>query len=122
MADINATPLVDVMLVLLVMLIITIPVQWRALTLDLPGDAPPPPVAPVIVQLDLMPAGWAWNGEWLDGRTALTARLAQAAAARPQPELHLWVDPATGHDRLVATLADAQRAGVQKIGLVGSAW
>ena len=75
MVDINTTPLVDVLLVLLVMLIITIPVQFSSVTIDMPGESPPPLVRPVVVSLDVLPGGAiAWNGEPLADRAALDAR------------------------------------------------
>ena len=73
MVDINTTPLVDVLLVLLVMLIITIPIQLHSVNLEMPStNSPPPQVEPQIVQLDVTPAGdYMWNGETLAGRDEL---------------------------------------------------
>ena len=87
MADINTTPLVDVLLVLLVMLIITIPIQLHAVDLEMPGThSPPPPSEPVIVQVEVTPAGvFLWNGEALADRDALEARMREAAAQADQP-------------------------------------
>ncbi|MES3002218.1 MAG: biopolymer transporter ExbD [Pseudomonadota bacterium] len=123
MADINTTPLVDVLLVLLVMLIITIPIQLHSVQIEMPGrNAPPPLTEPQVVRLDITPAGaFVWNGEVLAGRGALEERLQQAASAQPeQPEIHLRPDRLAKYDMVAAALAAAQRAGLKKIGLVGS--
>jgi biopolymer transport protein ExbD len=124
MADINTTPLVDVLLVLLVMLIITIPIQLHSVNLEMPSsNAPPPLVPPQVVQLEVTPAGgFVWNGEALAGRDELDARLRQAGAAPPdqQPEIHLKPSRQAKYDAVAAALAAAQRNGLQKIGLVGS--
>ena len=122
MVDINTTPLVDVLLVLLVMLIITIPVQLHSVALEMPGrSAPTPPGEPVIVQLEVDAAGrFVWNGEPLADRGALEARLREAAGAAEQPEIHLRPHPRARYDAVAAALTSAQRLGLVKIGLVGT--
>jgi biopolymer transport protein ExbD len=122
LVDINTTPLVDVLLVLLVMLIITIPIQLSAVGLEMPGrSAPRPPTPPVVVQLDVNAAGqYLWNGEPLADRAALDARLAEAAGQTEQPELHLRADRRAKYAPVAAALTSAQRAGLVKIGLVGT--
>ena len=122
MADINTTPLVDVLLVLLVMLIITIPIQLHSVNLEMPGrNAPPPDVPPEIVRIDVTPAGaFQWNGQPLSGRDELEARLKQAAAGPQQPEIHLRPHRRAKYDQVAAALASAQRLGLTRIGLVGS--
>ncbi len=122
MVDINTTPLVDVLLVLLVMLIITIPIQLHAVNLEMPGtNAPPPPGEPVIVQLEVTPAGsFTWNGEALAGREELETRMREAAARPDQPEIHLRPNSRAKYEAVAAALASAQRLGLVKIGLVGS--
>jgi biopolymer transport protein ExbD len=120
-AEINTTPLIDVLLVLLVMLIITIPIQLHSVNLEMPGlHAPPPPVQPVIVQVDVTPAGqWLWNGELLADRGELETRMRAAAAEANQPEIHLRPDRRAKYDAVAAALSSAQRLGLTKIGLVG---
>jgi biopolymer transport protein ExbD len=122
MADINTTPLVDVLLVLLVMLIITIPIQLQAVALEMPGrQAPRPPVPPAVVQLEVDAAGrFLWNGEPLADRAALEARLHEAAAQREQPEVHLRPDRRAKYEAVAAALTLAQREGLVKIGIVGT--
>jgi biopolymer transport protein ExbD len=122
MVDINTTPLVDVLLVLLVMLIITIPIQLHSVNLEMPSpNAPQPPTEPVIVQLEVTPAGgFRWNGEMLASRDELEQRLRDAAAQPDQPEIHLRPDAHAKYDMVAAALASAQRYGLVKIGLVGS--
>ena len=122
LVDINTTPLVDVLLVLLVMLIITIPIRLHSVNLEMPStNAPPPPAEPAIVQLDVSPAGaFSWNGQALAGRAELQQKLREAAAQSDPPEIHLRPDPRAKYEAVAAALAAAQRSGLQKIGLVGS--
>jgi biopolymer transport protein ExbD len=122
LVDINTTPLVDVLLVLLVMLIITIPVQLHAVALEMPGrNAPVPPQPPVVVQLEVDAAGrFAWNGEPLADRGALEGRLRDAAAEANPPEIHLRPHPRAKYEAVAAALTSAQRLGLVKIGLVGT--
>ena len=91
MMDINTTPLIDVMLVLIIMLIITIPVQLHAVNLNMPVGKPPPPLKePVVVTIDVDFDGTiSWNGEPVPDRGSLEARLSQAAAQPDQPEVHI---------------------------------
>src|SRR5438093_5062049 len=91
MVDINTTPLIDVMLVLLIMLIITIPIQLHAVNLNMPtGNPPPPAILPEVVQIDIDYNGTVrWNGETVQGIQALDAKFAAAATQSVQPELHV---------------------------------
>jgi biopolymer transport protein ExbD len=122
MMDINTTPLIDVMLVLLVMLIITIPIQLHSVNLNLPtGNPPPPLVKPEIVKIDIDGGGVTyWNGEVVPDRAALEDRLRNAAAQAVQPELHLRPDKAAKYDIVAAVMVSSQRLGLTKIGIVGS--
>ena len=122
MVEMNTTPLIDVMLVLLVMLIITIPVQLHSVNLEMPSAAAPPPERePQVVRIDVTGAGQLlWNGELLADRGALETRLQAAAALPEQPEIHLRPDRRAKYDGVAAVLAAAQRLGLTKVGLIGS--
>ncbi|HEX4333263.1 MAG TPA: biopolymer transporter ExbD [Usitatibacter sp.] len=121
MVDINTTPLIDVMLVLLIMLIITIPIQTHAVKLNMPiGNPPPPPVPPVVVQIDVDFDGTIlWNGEQVDLPT-LDAKFSAAAAQPVQPEIHLRPNKLVTYKYVAHVMAAAQRLGVTKIGLIGA--
>jgi len=119
--DINTTPLIDVMLVLIIMLIITIPVQLHAVNLNMPQASAPPLVKPDVITLDIEASGkLLWNGEALPDRAALEARLKAAAAQPNQPELHLRANRAVEYGVVAMVLASAQRLGVTKLGMVGN--
>lgn len=122
MMEINTTPLIDVMLVLLIMLIITIPPQLHAVNLDMPvASAAPPPSPPQIVRIDIDASSViSWNGQALPDRAALQAQLNQAAALQPQPELHIRSHPQAKYEAAAAVLAGAQRQGLNKLGIVGT--
>jgi biopolymer transport protein ExbD len=122
MMDINTTPLIDVMLVLIIMLIITIPVQLHSVNLNMPAGNPPPPTKPpVVVTIDVDFDGTVlWNGETIADAPALEARLAQAAAEADQPEVHLRPNKLVAYKNVAAVMAAAQRLGVTKLGIVGN--
>ena len=122
MIDINTTPLIDVMLVLIIMLIITIPVQTHAVKLNMPvGNPPPVTEKPDIVTLEVDFDGTLiWNGETLKDRAELEARLRGAVAAPVQPEIHLRPNKLVKYGNVVSVMASAQRLGVTRIGLVGN--
>ena len=121
MIDINTTPLIDVMLVLLIMLIITIPMQTHAVKLNLPNaNSPPPLVQPQVVEVDIDFDGTiSWNGTIVPDRQTLDADLSGLAAQPDQPELHVRPDKLTDYKYVAEVLATAQRLGVQKIGIIG---
>ncbi|NRF70575.1 biopolymer transporter ExbD [Aquincola sp. S2] len=120
--DVNTTPLIDVMLVLLVMLIITIPVQLHAVNLNLPVG--PPPAAdhkPEVVRIDIDAAGALhWNGQPLADAAELRQRLDAAATQALTPEIHVRPDQAARYDRFADVMVAADRAGLVKLGVVGS--
>ncbi len=121
MMEINMTPLIDVMLVLLTLLIITLPIQTHAVKLDMPAMTPPNNVRiqPIIVNLGVDFDGTIlWNGSPVD-RATLDAYFLDAALADPQPEIHLNPNKLAKYDIVAKVLADAQRLGVKKIGFTG---
>jgi len=121
LVDINTTPLIDVMLVLLIMLIITIPMQTHAVKLNLPqANAHPAAVQPQVVEIDIDFDGTIlWNGAVVPTRQALEQQLTALAGQSTQPELHIRPDKLTDYKYVAEVLATAQRLGVQKIGIVG---
>ncbi len=123
LCDMNTTPLIDVMLVLLVMLIVTIPIQTHAVKLDLPppNNNPPPTEPPVVVVLEVDFDGTPlWNGTPVPSRAQLDRYFSDIAAQIPQPEVHLRPNRLAKYSAVARVLADAQRLGVTKIGFVGN--
>ena len=122
MIDINTTPLIDVMLVLIIMLIITIPIQTHAVKLNMPvGNPPPPTTPPEVIQLDVDFDGTIfWNGETVPDRATLEQRFAGAATMATQPEFHLRPNKLVTYKHVAGVMATAQRNGITKIGLVGA--
>jgi biopolymer transport protein ExbD len=123
MMDINTTPLIDVMLVLLIMFIITIPIQTHAVKLDLPVDqqsSTPPPVNPTKNKVTIDPAGTVfWNGAPVD-LVRLRQYLDLTQSMSPIPELHLQPDPQARYVVVDEVLAVTKRANVEKMGFVGN--
>jgi biopolymer transport protein ExbD len=122
MGEMNTTPLIDVMLVLLVMLIITIPIQLHSVDLSLPsGKAPPSTEKPEVVEIAVDFDGTVlWNGEPLASHADLEARMKEKAALAVQPEVHLRPNKLARYDRVAAVMASAQRIGLKKLGMVGN--
>lgn len=122
MVDINTTPLIDVMLVLLIMLIITIPIQTHAVKLNMPvGNPPPPLVPPEVVTIEIDFDGTLiWNGRVVPDRPELEARLRASADAQEQPEIHLRPNKLVKYESVAMVMASAQRLGMKKIGLIGN--
>jgi biopolymer transport protein ExbD len=123
MVDINTTPLIDVMLVLLIMFIITIPIQTHAVKIDLPVDnknQPPPEVDPVVnnVEIDFLNQVY-WNRQPVS-MEQLRSYFSQAANMQPEPELRLRPDPLARYEIVNEVMASAQRSGVTKMGFVGN--
>ena len=119
MNEINMTPLVDVMLVLLIIFIITVPVMQHAVNIDLPrATSQPENAKPETVRLSVDASGaYFWNSTPVSD-AELAQNLATAAAQQPQPELHIRGDKAVRYERVATAMAAAQRAGVRKIGFI----
>ena len=124
MMDINTTPLIDVMLVLLIMLIITIPIQLHAVNLDLPVGTPPQQnVLPNIVKIDIDERNKVFfNGELMPDTVEVDRRLRDMSLLplAAQPELHLRPDKRSRYETVVAVMAAVQRFGLTKFGIVGA--
>ncbi|MCL4747880.1 MAG: biopolymer transporter ExbD [Burkholderiaceae bacterium] len=120
MSEINTTPLVDVMLVLLVIFIITAPLLTHSIKLDLPNaQASASADKPETVTLSIDASGAIyWNDVAVADEFVLAQRFAQAAARLPQPELHLRADRETRYQRIAEVMSAAQRAGIARIGFV----
>ncbi|HEY1604063.1 MAG TPA: biopolymer transporter ExbD [Allosphingosinicella sp.] len=122
MMDINTTPLIDVMLVLLIMFIITIPIQTHAVKLDLPQNtnSAPPPIEPVKNKVVITAAGQVlWNGAPIDLLT-LRQYLDLTQQMNPIPELHLQPEATARYELVDEVLAVTKRAHVEKMGFVGN--
>ena len=123
MLEMNMTPLIDVMLVLLIMFIITIPVMTHAVKLDMPRPNPnsvEPPVPPEIIELEIDFDGTIlWNGTTVSNFAVLENYFSQEAGKVPQPELHVRANKRAKYDNVAKALALAQRQGMNKIGFVG---
>src|SRR5574343_1319099 len=122
MIEMNTTPLIDVMLVLIIMLIITIPIQTHAVKMNMPvGPSAAPPKPPEVVRIDVDFDGTiGWNGTVVADRADLENRLTQVAAMPDQPEVHLRPNKLVSYKVVAMVMASAQRLGVTKIGIVGN--
>ncbi|HTN48369.1 MAG TPA: biopolymer transporter ExbD [Burkholderiaceae bacterium] len=119
MSEINVTPLVDVMLVLLVIFIITAPLLSYAIRLDLPNDAAPAAdVIPATVKISIDANGQVYWDLDAVGDDEFRERLATAARQSPPPELNLRADKATRYERIAFVLSAAQQAGLVRVGFV----
>ena len=125
MCEINTTPLIDVMLVLLVTLIISLPIMTHAVKLDMPNpNAPPPPPdqQPEVINLEIDGDGTiVWDGNQLTGIPQLEGYFASETTKEPQPEIHLRPDRRAKYDVVAKVLAAAQRNHMRKIGFVNVA-
>jgi biopolymer transport protein ExbD len=123
MMELNMTPLIDVLLVLIIMFIITIPIQTHAVKVDLPQNdhnAVKPPVEPDKNKITIDPAGTvAWNGQPVDEVT-LRQYLNIAASLKPEPELHFQPDPTARYEVVDRTLAVVKRSNITKLGFIGN--
>ncbi|VTU38157.1 Biopolymer transport protein ExbD [Variovorax sp. PBS-H4] len=119
MNEINMTPLVDVMLVLLIIFIITVPVMKHAVNIDLPrASSEPEHTKPQNIVFTVAADGsYYWNEQKI-ADSELTTRLAAEAAKDPQPELHIRGDKAVRYERVAQAMSAAREAGVRKIGFI----
>ena len=122
MMDMNMTPLIDVLLVLLIMFIITIPIQTHAVKVDLPQNSnqPAPPVEPQKNKLNILADGTiTWNGAPVDEVT-LQQYLEQTTQLNPEPELHFQPDPEAHYAKVDEVMAIIKRSGVSKLGFIAN--
>ena len=119
MSEINMTPLVDVMLVLLIIFLVTIPAMNHAVKIDLPhASSQPQDTKPAHVNLAVEADGTiVWDDQKIDD-AGLAQRIAQAAQQTPQPELHLRADRKVPYERVADVMSAAQAGGLTKIGFV----
>lgn len=123
MVEMNTTPLIDVMLVLLIMLIVTLPIMTHAVKLDMPrpNDAAPPPVDPVVITLTIDYDGTVlWNGTPVAGLGQLERYLLIERDKVPQPEVHIRPYESARYDVVAKVLAITQRTGINKMGIFGN--
>src|SRR5688572_4127080 len=123
MMDINTTPLIDILLVLLIMFIITIPVMTHAVKLDMPRptDSPQELVTPEVINLTVdFDDTILWNGTVVPSVDTLDGYFRREAQKDPQPELHINPNKRASYDVVARVLAAAQRNHLNKIGFVGS--
>jgi biopolymer transport protein ExbD len=123
MCDINTTPLIDVMLVLLIMFIITIPIMTHAVKLDMPqaNNPPPPDARPEVIDLEVDFDGTVvWNGTVVPSVQTLEQYFRAEASKEPQPEIHLRPDRRAKYGTVAQVLAAAQRNRMKKIGFVNT--
>jgi biopolymer transport protein ExbD len=121
-AEMNTTPLIDVMLVLLIMLIITIPIQTHAVKLNMPtGGASAVTELPKVVQVAVSATGSiTWDGVPVADRGELESRIIEAARMVPQPEIHLRPDRSSKYEVVAMIMATSQKLGLTKLGLTGN--
>jgi biopolymer transport protein ExbD len=122
MMEMNMTPLIDVMLVLIIMMIITIPKQMHSVNLNMPvGNPPPPTTPPTVVTIDVDFDGTIlWDNVPIPDRGTLEAKMQNVASQADQPEVHLRPNKLVEYKYVAEVMATAQRLGVTKIGMVGN--
>ena len=121
LVDMNTTPLIDVMLVLLIMFIITIPIQLHSVNMNMPpASNVKPPVEPEIVKIDINEASQIfWNGVMIANRNELEAKMTASAASAIQPEIHLRPNKLAKYEIVAYVMAASQRSGLVKMGILG---
>ncbi|MBX7229662.1 MAG: biopolymer transporter ExbD [Burkholderiaceae bacterium] len=122
MMDINTTPLIDVMLVLIIMLIITIPIQLHSVNMSMPIGTPPPnQVEPEKIRIDINGTGQIfWNGVSVPDKASLEANMRAAAAQAVQPVIVIRPDKAARYEIVAGVLASTQRLGLSKMTVAGA--
>lgn len=122
MVEMNSTPLIDVMLVLLVMLIITIPIPLQSVNVQMPaGPAQEVVQEPVVVKIRVSANNQLrWNDDALTGRADLEQRLLMANKTQPQPEIHISAEANAPYESVAMVLASSQRLGLEKMGITGT--
>ena len=122
MMEMNTTPLIDVLLVLIVMLIITLPVMTHAVKLDMPRpDNAPPPVQPELINITIDYDGTVlWNGTPVPNQTTLDRYFKVESAKEPQPQVAIRPDARAKYEAVARVLASAQRNRIEKMGLIGN--
>ncbi|MEI7786776.1 MAG: biopolymer transporter ExbD [Betaproteobacteria bacterium] len=120
MVELNTTPLIDVLLVLLVMLILSIPPQWHAVNMGLPApSAKPPEIKPQVIVLEILPGnGLRWNGQALAGNDDLQTQMAEAARQSTPQVLHIRAHRQVPYSAVAHALSTAQRQGLQQVALL----
>jgi biopolymer transport protein ExbD len=120
MSEINTTPLVDVMLVLLILFLITIPVITQSVKVDLPKAANiPTATKPENINIAVDAEGNVfWNTALVPNQDALLERIKQVAVMDPQPEIHLRGDRGTAYEHIGRVMVACQRGGIQKVGFI----
>jgi len=121
MVEMNTTPLIDVMLVLLIMFIITIPVQLHSINMNMPPPSQiKPPVEPEVVKIDIDGQSQVyWNGVLVADRNELVAKMTAAAQQAVQPEVHIRPDKNANYATVAFVMATSQRLGLVKMGILG---
>lgn len=121
MVEMNTTPLIDVMLVLLIMFIITIPVQLHSINMNMPPPSQvKPPVEPEVVKIDIDAQSQVyWNGELVPDRNTLIAKMQAASRQEVQPEIHIRPDKNANYATVAFVMANSQRLGLVKMGILG---
>ncbi len=118
LSEMNTTPLIDVMLVLLTLLIITLPMQTHAVKIGLPGRQPPPAVPIPVVMLEVDFDGAPISNGWRIDDATLDQKLFDAAHSAPQPEIHIMANRLARYDSVVKVMVKTQRHGLYKMGLI----
>jgi biopolymer transport protein ExbD len=122
MMDINTTPLIDVMLVLLVMLIITIPIQLHSVNLNMPvGNPPPTEIKPEVIKIDIDERNVVyWQGLPVVDRADLEAKMQAVSEQAMQPEIHVRPNRLAKYNTFAEVMVSANKRGLVKLGVIGS--